>query len=77
MMTSAQASDHGIELTFADGCTGIIPFTDLPKIGNLSNLDDLALPNPYELVLRSREGQTVELPWDFGRHYCDRLIDPE
>lgn len=65
MMTSAKASDSGIELSFADGCVGLVPFTDIPEIGSLSNLDDLQLPNPFELVLRNRQGQTVELPWDF------------
>jgi len=76
MITSVGACDQGIELTFADRCTGIIPFSDLPEIGNLSNLDALELPNPFELVLRNSQGETVELPWDFGRHYCDPSYQP-
>lgn len=76
MMTQARASDQGIELAFADGCTGMISFGDIPKIGSLSNLDDMELPNPYEIVLRNRRGETVELPWDFARHYCDPSYRP-
>ena len=76
MMTRAKASDQGIELAFADGCTGMISFGDIPEIGSLSNLDDMELPNPYEVVLRNRRGETVELPWDFARHYCDPSYRP-
>ena len=76
MMTRAKASDRGIELAFADGCTGTISFGDIPEIGSLSNLDDMELPNPYEVVLRNRRGATVELPWDFARHYCDPSYRP-
>ncbi|MPZ16034.1 MAG: helix-turn-helix domain-containing protein [Chloroflexi bacterium] len=76
MMTQAKASEQGIELAFADGCTGTISFSDIPEIGSLSNLDDLDLPNPYEVVLRNRCGETVELPWDFVRHYCDSSYRP-
>ncbi len=76
MMTRAKASDQGIEFAFADGCTGMISFGDIPEIGSLSNLVDMELPNPYEAVLRNRRGETVELPWDFARHYCDPAYRP-
>ena len=71
MMTRASATDEGIAVSFADGCEGLLPFIDLPDIGNISNLAALELPNPYELILRSRDGYSLELPWDFGRSYCD------
>lgn len=71
MMTSASPLKEGIELLFADGCKGIIPFVDIHEIGDLSNLGGIELPNPYEVILRSAGGKTVELPWDFARHYCD------
>jgi DNA-binding XRE family transcriptional regulator len=71
MMTRARASGRGLDLAFADGHKGLIPFTDLPEIGDLSNLEALELPNPYEIILRSRDGHVLELPWDFGRSYCD------
>lgn len=76
MMTAARASEHGIELAFADGCRGLIPFSELPEIGSMSNLQALELPTPFEMVLRNRKGETVELPWDFARHYCDPMYRP-
>lgn len=71
-----RASDEGIEISFADGCSGVVPFAELPEVGSLSNLEDLELPDPFELVLRSRRGERVELPWDFARHYCDPSYRP-
>ena len=71
MMTRAAATDEGIELTFADGCRGLVPFSDIPEIGNPSDLKDIEMPNPYQVNIRSAKGEVVELPWDFVRHYCD------
>jgi DNA-binding XRE family transcriptional regulator len=71
MMTSASPMKKGIEVVFADGCRGLIPFTDIPEIGGLSKLAHIELPNPYEIGLRNSQGQTTELPGDFARHYCD------
>ncbi|MBI4288657.1 MAG: helix-turn-helix transcriptional regulator [Chloroflexi bacterium] len=76
MMTSANPLKEGIELSFADGCTGIIPFADIPDIGDLASLSAIELPNPYEVILRSAGGKAVELPWDFVRHYCDVSYRP-
>lgn len=75
-MTSANPLQEGVELLFADGCKGIIPFADIPEIGSLSNLGGINLPNPYEIILHNSEGTTVELPWDFARHYCDASYKP-
>jgi DNA-binding XRE family transcriptional regulator len=71
MMTSASPLKKGIEVVFADGCRGLIPFTDIPEIGGLSNLAHIELPNPYEIILHNSQGETTELPWDFARHHCD------
>ncbi len=71
MMTYAAANNKGIEITFADGCKGIIPFSDIPEVGNLSHLTSIELPDPYQVNVRSSKGDIVELPWDFARHYCD------
>jgi DNA-binding XRE family transcriptional regulator len=76
MMTHAEARGTGIELLFADGCRGLVPFSDIPEIGSLANLEKIELPNAYEIVLRNRRGETVQLPWDFGRHYCDPAYRP-
>ncbi len=71
VMTHASVDQRGVEFTFADGRIGLVPFSDIPEIGELENLADIDLPNPYEVTLRSRAGEVVELPWDFVRHYCD------
>jgi DNA-binding XRE family transcriptional regulator len=71
MMTHAAATSEGIELTFADECKGLIPFSDIPEIGNSSDLTYIELPNPYQVNIRNAKGQAIELPWDFVRHYCD------
>lgn len=76
MMTSANPMKKGIEVVFADGCRGLIPFTDIPEIGGLSNLAHIELPNPYEISLSNSQGETTELPWDFARHYCDASYRP-
>ncbi|MCY3709512.1 MAG: helix-turn-helix transcriptional regulator [Caldilineaceae bacterium] len=67
---------EGIELTFADGAGGLIPYAALPEIGGHAAISALNLPNPYEMVLKTAQGETVELPWDFARHYCDASYRP-
>ena len=76
MMLSAILLDEGIELTFADGCTGLIPFSALPEVADGRGACQLELPNPYELVVFTVDGESVEIPWDFARHYCDRTYRP-
>ena len=71
MMTQAAAINQGIEITFADGCRGLIPFGDIPEVGRSSDLSSIELPNPYQVNIRGSKGEVVELPWDFVRHYCD------
>ena len=76
MMTVASLLDDGIELGFADGAMGLIPYSELPEIGERAALSALELSNPYELVLETTQGETVEIPWDFARHYCDASYRP-
>ena len=71
MMNAINPVEEGIELSFADGCTGVIPFSDIPEIEGLSDLDRVELPTPYEAVLWNSHGGIAEIPWDFARHYCD------
>ncbi|MDO8531873.1 MAG: helix-turn-helix transcriptional regulator [Dehalococcoidia bacterium] len=71
MITQVCAVSNGVEVEFADGCRGVVPFAEIPEIGDLSNLAAIELPNPYAVVLRSNRGESAELPWDFARHYCD------
>jgi DNA-binding XRE family transcriptional regulator len=76
MMTHAQVTGGGIKLTFADGCKGVIPFSDIPEVGNPADLANLDLPNPYQIIIHGSKGEMVELPWDFVRHYCDASYQP-
>ena len=76
MMMAASLSEQGIEMSFADGSSGLIPFSDVPEIKDRAALSGLELPNPYEMVLRTAEGERVEIPWDFARHYCDESYRP-
>ena len=68
--------DDGIELSFADGLRGLIPYGEVPEVGNREGISGLELPNPYEMVLQTAKGVSVEIPWDFARHYCDATYRP-
>lgn len=76
MMMTANPSSDGVELRFADGRKGLLPFADIPEIKGREGLADLELPNPYELVLTTTQGERIEIPWDFARHYCDESYRP-
>ena len=76
MMTTAALLDEGIELSFADGLKGLIPYAEVPEVKTREGISGLELPNPYEMVLRSAAGESVEIPWDFARHYCDASYRP-
>ena len=75
MMTASLLAD-GIEMSFADGSKGLIPFADVPEIKERAALSGLELPNPYEMVLQTTHGERIEIPWDFARHYCDESYRP-
>lgn len=76
MITVATLQKTGIEIGFADGCRGLIPFADIPEVRERSNLKAIELPNPYQVVVRTVRGDLVEIPWDFARHYCDASYRP-
>ena len=76
MMTVASLLADGIELSFADGSTGLIPYADVPEIGERAAVVSLELPNPYEMILETGHGERIEIPWDFARHYCDASYRP-
>ena len=76
MMTTAALLDDGIELSFADGHRGLIPYGEVPEVRNRKGISGLELPNPYEMVLQTAGGENVEIPWDFARHYCDATYRP-
>ena len=76
MMTTATLLDDGIELGFADGVRGLMPYAEVPEIKTREAISGLELPNPYEMVLQTAGGESVEIPWDFARHYCDTSYRP-
>ncbi len=76
MMTVASLLEDGIELSFADGFKGLIPYADVPEIRERAGVYGLELPNPYEMVVETAHGEQVEIPWDFARHYCDASYRP-
>ncbi len=76
MIIAVTPGEQGIDASFADGYSGVIPFTDIPEVGDLSKLNAVELPNPYEIILTTEQDERVELPWDFVRHYCDRTYRP-
>ncbi len=75
-MTTATLLDNGIAMSFADGSSGLIPFSEIPEIGEPSELSRIELPNPYEMLLWTAHGERIEIPWDFARHYCDASYRP-
>ena len=76
MMTAASLLEDGIELSFADGSTGLVPYADIPEISQRLAVTSLNLPNPYIMVVETVQGERVEIPWDFARHYCDASYRP-
>ena len=76
MMTTATLLNDGIELGFADGVKGLIPYAEVPEVKTREGISGLELPNPYEMVLQTAGGESVEIPWDFARHYCDATYRP-
>ena len=76
MMTKAVPRPDGIEVTFADGRSGLLPYAAVPEISEQQQLSAIDLPSAYELVLETASGERVEIPWDFARHYCDDSYRP-
>ena len=76
MMTAAALLDAAIQCTFADGASGLIPYADVPEISDRDAITALELPNAYEMIVTLSDGQHIEIPWDFARHYCDKSYRP-
>ena len=76
MIIAVTPGEQGINASFADGYSGIVPFSDIPEIEDPSELNTVELPNLYKIILTTTQNETVELPWDFVRHYCDQTYRP-
>ena len=70
LINSARVLSHGVEITFADGRSGVIPFDDIRGIDR-ERLAGVELPSQHVLILRDTNDESVDIPWDFARHYCD------
>ena len=57
MITTASLLDDGLELGFADGLKGLIPYGEVPEVQTRKGISGLELPNPYEMVLRTAGGR--------------------
>jgi DNA-binding XRE family transcriptional regulator len=71
MMTSATLTQSGLEVTFADGRHGMIPAEVVFANNQVSSVEDLKIPNPFVVQVLLSTKETIEIPWDFARHYCD------
>ncbi|PPD57559.1 DUF4332 domain-containing protein [Dehalogenimonas etheniformans] len=67
IIVRALVNEEGILCTFADGCTGIIPFREIPEINGLKDVHKVELKTPFEIIIND----SIELPWDFVRNFCD------
>ena len=70
LLNAARVLPHGVEITFADGRSGVIPFDDIRGIDR-ERLAGVELPSQHVLILRDANNESVDIPWDFARHYCD------
>ena len=71
MVTSATLTQSGLEVTFADGRHGMIPAEVVFANNQVSTVEDLKIPNPFVVQVLLSTKETIEIPWDFARHYCD------
>ena len=74
MMTRASLGMDGVRVTFADGKAGTVPFRELGGM-RAEGIIALDLPHPYALSLHTAGGETIEIPWDHARAYCDATYD--
>ncbi|MFB6291277.1 MAG: helix-turn-helix domain-containing protein, partial [Candidatus Bipolaricaulia bacterium] len=63
-----------ILVRFADDKEGWIPIEEIESLSPKKSLtlEEVALPNPYEIEIGTEKGDSVKVPWDFARHFCDK-----
>src|SRR5262245_6912847 len=71
MVTSATLTQSGLEITFADGRHGMIPTEVVFGSKQVPTVEDLKIPHPFVVQIILSNTETLEIPWDFARHYCD------
>lgn len=70
-MTSAQPSASGLRIAFADGLVSVVPWDRVWQGGGASELASLSLDSPHLALAKTADGETIEIPWDFARHFGD------
>ena len=77
MMMIANLLRDGVELRFADGRKGLVPFADIPEVKERAGLwSASSCPTPMRWSSQQAQGERIEIPWDFARHYCDESYRP-
>ena len=72
MMTNVESSSGGLSVSFADGLVSLVPWDRLAAVRAQCEVLSVAISSPYELTIRTRDGQVTGIPWDFVRHFGDR-----
>ena len=68
MLTRAEITPSGLKVRFADGKEGMAPLDELRLPARPVGV---RLPNPHVVYLTLANRETIEVPWDFLRHYAD------
>ncbi len=71
MMTGVESSAEGLRVSFADGLVSIVPWKEIKEVQARSDVLSMEIDDPYELIVRTRDGRVSEIPWDFARHFGD------
>jgi len=70
IIARARLVGGALEVHFADGAHGILP-PDVVQGWHRGPPTGLAIPSPYEAVLRFGRSTTETFPWDYLRGCCD------
>jgi DNA-binding XRE family transcriptional regulator len=72
MMISIEPSREGLNVSFADGLVSSVPWDSIREVHGPADVYSIELDSPYEALIRTRQGEVAEIPWDFARHFCDQ-----
>lgn len=70
-MTGVESSNDGLRVSFADGLVCFVPWKEIKEVRAPSDVLSMEIDDPYELIIRTRDGRVSEIPWDFARHFGD------
>ena len=72
MMISIEPSREGLNVSFADGLVSSVPWDSIREVHNQADVHSIELDSPYQALIRTRQGEVAEIPWDFARHFGDQ-----